>query len=283
MDYKRVYSELMNRAKQENRQRGSDMYFERHHIIPDFMFKERSRSGISGHLPGSSDVVQNLVLLTTREHLIAHLLLCKILHKTRYHNSALTSLFLMMAKFDPRNSSRLAVNRNDLLYKSANSRMYQKLREEGVKAISRVRSGTMPCRDVETGKIVGSFKTDHPLVLSGRYVHHSKGKRVSEDTKEKNSLASSGLNNSNSSGITNEYILNEFRSLTIKLKEIPSLEFFRRVFNVKNPKSPLPKYLTKFRFNHGRDLAVMMAKEFGYPLQSPAVKKFSKLNPENYT
>lgn len=65
MNYKKIYDSLMLSRKS----RGLDKtvlegYYERHHIIPRCM--------------GGSDDENNLVLLTMREHLLAHLLLVKI-------------------------------------------------------------------------------------------------------------------------------------------------------------------------------------------------------------
>lgn len=60
MDYKRIYNELITNALNRDR---PDCYLERHHIIP------RSRGGTD---------YNNIVLLTAREHLLAHILLAKI-------------------------------------------------------------------------------------------------------------------------------------------------------------------------------------------------------------
>jgi hypothetical protein len=64
MNYKKIYNQLIDRAQSENRQKGSGVYFERHHIIPRC-------------LGGTNDKI-NLVLLTAREHYVAHKLLCEI-------------------------------------------------------------------------------------------------------------------------------------------------------------------------------------------------------------
>ena len=62
MDYKRIYNEIVQNAKNENRSK-KDRYYENHHIIP------KSLGGI--------DEPENLVLLTPREHFICHCLLPK--------------------------------------------------------------------------------------------------------------------------------------------------------------------------------------------------------------
>lgn len=60
MDYPRIYSQLIERA----RTRVLDGYVERHHVIPRCM--------------GGSDEISNLVQLTPEEHFLAHVLLVKI-------------------------------------------------------------------------------------------------------------------------------------------------------------------------------------------------------------
>jgi hypothetical protein len=52
MNYKRLYKQIVENAKQRNSSR-NDGYFESHHIVPDFMFINRSRKGPAGHLPGN--------------------------------------------------------------------------------------------------------------------------------------------------------------------------------------------------------------------------------------
>ena len=47
--------------------------------------------------------------------------------------------------------------------------------EEGKKRISTARMGTMVVKDVSTGKILKSVSINHPKVLSGEWVHYSKG------------------------------------------------------------------------------------------------------------
>lgn len=62
MNYNRIYSSIIDRARQRISHKNE--YYERHHIIPKCM--------------GGSDDENNIVLLTGREHYIAHLCLMKI-------------------------------------------------------------------------------------------------------------------------------------------------------------------------------------------------------------
>ena len=62
MDYKRIYNELISTRKVLNRSKKDfHIYYENHHIIPKCL--------------GGTNDKDNLVLLTGKEHFIAHLLL----------------------------------------------------------------------------------------------------------------------------------------------------------------------------------------------------------------
>lgn len=74
MDYTRIYNQIIERAQN----RKIDGYIEKHHIIPKCM--------------GGLDVKENLVELTSREHFLCHMLLCKIYPQ---ENKLKHALFLM--------------------------------------------------------------------------------------------------------------------------------------------------------------------------------------------
>ena len=64
MNWTSIYDNLIQRAKSESRTKSNETYYERHHIIPKYM--------------NGSDDEENLVLLTFREHIIAHYLLWRM-------------------------------------------------------------------------------------------------------------------------------------------------------------------------------------------------------------
>ena len=64
MEYQKIYDRLIKRAQNENRKKRNGTYYEQHHIIPRCI--------------GGSDDFENLVLLTAREHFLAHKILCEI-------------------------------------------------------------------------------------------------------------------------------------------------------------------------------------------------------------
>lgn len=70
MDYNRLYNNIVNKAKSENRQKGTGIYYEAHHIIPICLGGAGTRSEWKWH--------PNIVLLTAKEHFICHRLLCRM-------------------------------------------------------------------------------------------------------------------------------------------------------------------------------------------------------------
>lgn len=64
MDWTLIYKNLMNNAILEKRIKSTEIYYENHHIIPKHM--------------GGDNSENNLVLLTFREHVLAHYLLWRI-------------------------------------------------------------------------------------------------------------------------------------------------------------------------------------------------------------
>lgn len=172
MNYKRIYDNLMNKAKERGKVDGE--YMERHHIIPDFMFYNRKRKGPRGHLSGNANDVDNLVYLYPREHYIAHLLLYEMYKGKRYGVQCGTSLaFFAKVKSTHQRQKHWQIN----------SRQYDIARRIGLESISKARKGKMPAIDAITREPVGSVPVDHPLVLSGQWIHQTSGRLSVRDTK----------------------------------------------------------------------------------------------------
>jgi hypothetical protein len=70
MDYKKIYDDLISKARSENRIKGGDIYYEAHHIIPKCMGGEGKIHQWKTH--------SNIILLKAKEHFVAHKLLCEI-------------------------------------------------------------------------------------------------------------------------------------------------------------------------------------------------------------
>ena len=112
MNYQKVYNQIIERA----RGRELEGYRERHHILPRSM--------------GGDDSPENLVDLTAREHFVCHWLLTKIHPQGRMHHKAIHA-FAMMAWCSNSNQERL----------KANSRLYERLRIEFRRVMSRSQRG----------------------------------------------------------------------------------------------------------------------------------------------
>jgi len=78
MDYQRIYDQVVDQARQEERKKSKEIYYEKHHIIPKCL--------------GGSNEEVNLVLLTGREHFLLHWMLVRIHPK----NSKLAFAFWAM-------------------------------------------------------------------------------------------------------------------------------------------------------------------------------------------
>lgn len=99
MNYRKVYLEIIKKAKQENRVKGNGIYYEAHHVLPRSIF------------PLWSKRKSNIVLLTGREHFFCHQLLTKIFPCREMH----IALFYM-------------ANNSGRLYGHCTSKEYARLR-----------------------------------------------------------------------------------------------------------------------------------------------------------
>jgi hypothetical protein len=74
MDYQRIYNQIVERAKSQNRTRKGKIYYEAHHILPKCLGGEGKKWELNH---------SNIVLLTAREHYICHWLLFRIYPNNR--------------------------------------------------------------------------------------------------------------------------------------------------------------------------------------------------------
>lgn len=169
--YKELYKKLIDIARKENRMKGQGTYYERHHIVPDFLFKNRKRTGPKGHLDGNPDSEENLILLTFPEHLMAHYYLYEIYKDTRYEYSSGSALQFFFVKATGNHKRQINLSEVDEKF----LKKMEHLRLLGNECISKARTGMMPVVDAITREKQGSVLVDHPKVLSGEWIHHSKG------------------------------------------------------------------------------------------------------------
>lgn len=224
MNYMQIYKALMEKAKTEARTKGLGTYYESHHIIPDFMFKNRKRKGPRGHLEGNPDDAKNLVLLTPREHILAHVLLAKALKGQRYWAQASSALVFFYTKV-------IGSHKRQNVGLAGLMRKYARYREMGIAGISTARKGKFPAVDAVTRESVGSVSRDHPKVLSGEWVHHSKGRKVTSDVElSRRKAASTGLQNSNAREVDTEYIKQKLLEFDHIVKTQYDNNFIKRRF-----------------------------------------------------
>jgi len=88
MNYQKIYDQIIERAKSEKRKKSDTTYYEKHHILPRCL--------------GGSDKKDNLVLLTAREHFLAHWLL----YEQNKGNRHLALAFFMMCGVKDKNQLR---------------------------------------------------------------------------------------------------------------------------------------------------------------------------------
>lgn len=177
MNYKLEYKKIIDNANMESREKNGEVYYESHHIIPEFMFKVRKRKGPSGHIQGKSNAKNNLCLLTFQEHLLCHYYLYEILKGTRYMNSAGSALQFFFTHAT--GSHKRQINLSEVDKKFLDEMAF--LREIGISSISMARIGKMPVKNSITNEIIGSVEVDHPNVLSGEWIHVTKGRKQSKE------------------------------------------------------------------------------------------------------
>lgn len=209
MNYEKIYNDLMTSRKSMNRKKGCGTYYESHHIIP-------------ASIGGTSDK-ENLILLTFKEHFIAHLLLvymytgknrikmANALHRMSFdrknENKILSSSQYSMVKTIYRNSEPQKGERNSMYGKSLYSIWLEKYgKEEADKKLIEYKKKT-----TKTGE-KNSFY----------------GKTHSKETKEKLSIKKKGT-------ITTKYIvINKEENCKFELYGANAFIEFAKQNNMKN-------------------------------------------------
>ena len=100
MNYLRIYNKIIANAKLKNSAKGGSLIVESHHIIPRHC--------------GGSNLKENKVNLTLREHFICHILLEKIYKGTQFHAGMCRAVVAMSERG------------------SVSSKLYQAIREQHI-------------------------------------------------------------------------------------------------------------------------------------------------------
>ena len=161
MNYQKIYNDLILRARSEKRNKAVS-YFERHHIIPKSL--------------GGTNNKDNLVLLTAREHYIAHKLLVKIYEsdKISYYK-----MYNALHRFLYSKNSNIKIT----------SRDYELIKKTHREAVSFYMKGRR-CSD-EARKNMSLAQQKYFKNNPGHWTN----KKHSAETKQKMSIAQSGKNN----------------------------------------------------------------------------------------
>ena len=250
----------------------SELYVEGHHIIPKSV--------------GGSNNTDNIVTLLPEEHLFAHL----IRYKAYGERCDFIAIKFVINGFNGKKklkNIKTCLNRkirNSYAWMRQNSSSFRKTNgwqtKEGKHRISISRKGTFPVKDVLTGEIVGSVEKNHPKVVSGEWVHHSKGKHKFFNKKtgegrycNKNDLdniedwvsasnkddQTTGTNNPKYSGITDDEIYDFYVKVAsviaekYQFNELPGLKLIKLIWDEKHKFRKFPNLgggaKSGFRFN----------------------------------
>lgn len=164
MNHSRIYNQIIEKAKSRGLDRSQFDYCECHHIVPLCL--------------GGADTLDNLVLLTAREHFIVHALLCYVYP----HNLKIIAAFAMMNSVSKNHPNRYI-----------SSHQYKILRENTAKIISSRRTGVKDSEETRRKKSLaklgntatkGRKLTEEHKKKCGRSgpAHHMFGKKHSEET-----------------------------------------------------------------------------------------------------
>jgi hypothetical protein len=216
MDYKKIYDDLMRaRLSIKNdriKQKGEGAYLERHHIIP------LSMGGIKSYSLGSD----NIVLLTAREHYLAHRMLW-LIYKTRemgfaFHKMVFSSSPLQKRIFDSR-AYEAAKKALSECQRGVNNPMYGK--ESPMKGKSCVNKGKkLGPRPYQIGENNPSKREESR-------------KKISEKLKGREREKIRGVKNSNFGGmkilLKDDQIIGTFERIEEMLEFVPT-----SIFNLRN-------------------------------------------------
>jgi hypothetical protein len=188
MHYENIYTSLIKTRQQLQRTKNNDSLLEKHHILPKSL--------------GGDDSKENLVLLTPREHYLAHWLLYKI--HTSTNKAKMAYAFFKMCSNNPnqkrnitsrqfeRAKTAMANSCSGINHPNYGKKMSDKQRNE----ISKRQTGTTNSMYGKTPWNKGLTKeTNSILAIMGdkqKGISKHVGRRHSEETKQKLSKSHTG-------------------------------------------------------------------------------------------
>jgi hypothetical protein len=217
MDYKKIYDQLIVSRKSLVRHKNDGIYYERHHIIPKSM--------------GGLNKKENLVLLTAKEHYIAHYLLYMV-YKNTIHNKQMTNAFWRMNCIKNTNRTH-----------RISSRSYNFIRQEQQSIVSNRFKNSIPWNKGLTKEISNSLKlvsisNSRPKTKKEKEAFKQawelRPKTQSPDHILKSSLSRTGLKRTNQTKIKMSISANNMDIKYRKLINNPSWDGFVYVYDANN-------------------------------------------------
>jgi ribosomal protein L37AE/L43A len=120
VNYQKLYNLIVEQAKNADRKKGLEIYYESHHIIPKCL--------------GGTDKKENLVLLTAKEHFLCHKLLVEIYPS---NSKLLYALWGMSNQKNAKQKSRY----------QGSAREYERVRKVVGELISKLNSGRIHTKE----------------------------------------------------------------------------------------------------------------------------------------
>ena len=234
-----IKTRILKRNSNDFRLSRSYIYTENHHINPSHN--------------GGLDEQTNYVTLLPEEHLFIHKLRWKAYKQrgdmlaVRYIINGINNKTQKKKRFDELKTNIPKKLFQAFTFIKQNSAEVRKTHgwqsADGRRRISESMKNKIVCRDVETGELVGKHDKSHPYILSGKWVHHSKGKIVSKEIRDAQSVAGSGKGNNNANPLKKEEILKLCLDVTIEHGRIRKTSIIRQMildkYNIKIPSTGL--------------------------------------------
>ncbi len=163
MDYFKIYEDLINKALKENRKKRKRdhkdyVYYEKHHIVPRCL--------------GGKDKKENLVLLTAREHFVAHKLLAEVFPDER---GLVYSLWMLTTKVSFENRRNYIVS----------SKEYERFKNEFSKLLSVKNKGEGNPNFGKIGELAPMYNKKLSQEAKDKIGMAHKGKTISEEHKQR--------------------------------------------------------------------------------------------------
>jgi hypothetical protein len=193
---------LIQRNPNDPRLTQTSLYQEVHHIIPRSL--------------GGNDSFNNLVEVLPEEHIFLHMLRYKIYRKredilaVRFSLNGYNCDNVLKGEFSKTLNKKIRMGYAWIKAHAYNLRQTEGWQtKDGRHRISEARKGTIVVKDCITGEMIGSISNRHPNVLDGTWVHHTKGRKVSDTERIKRKILGRGINNNNHSGLTDQYLIDK--------------------------------------------------------------------------